>query len=80
MQRNGSVMAMISPLLLKPNLWLEAVRTGVSISKRQPVPTLLPDQEFLRWRLGTVYGDAPFVGEDLVAFLEWRKRQRSLDR
>ncbi len=79
MQRNRSMMAMISPVLLRPNLWLEAVRTGVSISRRRPIPTLRPDQAFLEWRLSTVYGDAPFVGEDLVAFLEWRKRQRSLD-
>ena len=79
MQGDGSVMAMIFLLLRKPNLWLEAVRTGGSISKRHSVPRLLPDQEFLEWRLSTVYGDSPFVREDLVAFLEWRKRQRRLN-
>lgn len=37
---------------------------------------------YLRWRQLTAYGhaDEPVTGDDLTAFLEWRRRQRRAGR
>ena len=66
----------------RPRLWTEAVRTLVAFSPRRwwrsfPfVPRIEP--LYASWRIETAYGsgDAEMGGRDLVAYLEWRKRQR----
>lgn len=70
-------------VLLRPRLWLEAVRAVVDLAplgwwRRPPfVPRLEP--KYLAWRVTTAYGDenSPIAVADAVAYLEWRKRQRS---
>jgi hypothetical protein len=65
-----------------PALWGEAVRAMAAMAPREwwkRLPFLpVPDREFLRWRIATAYGtvNAPLPAHDVVAFLEWRRRQR----
>jgi hypothetical protein len=67
-----------------PDLWVEAARMATAASppgwwRRRPfVP--VPDPEYLRWRTVTAYGGAgelPADLDDVVAFLRWRREQRS---
>ncbi len=66
----------------RPDLWVEGIRTAAALARRgwwRRFPFLpLPDRPYLRWRIATAYGtpDAPVRGDDVVAYLEWRRRQR----
>ncbi len=65
-----------------PSLWMEAVRAGWAHTRRVWWRRLLlvPDPEYLGWRLSTAYGDAG-VGlkpQDAVKYLRWRRAQRAL--
>ncbi len=53
----------------------EAVRAGWATRRRR---SPLPSRSYLRWRIGTAYGDPnrrPDL-DDIAAYLGWRRRQR----
>lgn len=62
-------------LFRRPLLLVEAARTYFAI-RRRGRPT--PSRAYLRWRSFTAYGDhgAAFESEDVIDFLEWRRRHR----
>jgi hypothetical protein len=66
---------------LRPNLWLEAWRAAADARCKQWWKRLLlvPESEYLRWRLTTAYGDPETRVEpaDMVRYLQWRRRQRA---
>lgn len=70
----------------RPRLWVTAVGAVAALALdgwwRRPPFLPLPDEEMLRWRLTTAYGspDHAVAPDDLVAYLEWRRRQRSTRR
>ena len=67
----------VPQILARPSLWAEAIRTLWAIRERG---TLRPNHAYLAWRRQTAYGDADVAEstEDLVAYLQWRRRQRRL--
>lgn len=74
----------IRAVAVRPWLWLTAAGAAMSLApdgwwRRRPfVP--LPDEETLQWRVTTAYGSGggEISPDDLVAYLEWRRRQRSI--
>ncbi len=62
-------------LVRRPMLLLEAIRAFFAV-RRRGRPT--PSRSYLRWRSYTAYGDheASFQSEDVIDFLEWRRRNR----
>ena len=85
-ERAVTIVPMISWALIKtvgrrPGLWAEGIRTLLAVSpqkwwRRAPfVP--LPDAAYSEWRLVTAHGSAadPLSPEELVSYLEWRRRQ-----
>ncbi len=66
----------------RPSIWGEALRSLPALARRgwwrKPPFLPLPDPEYLAWRIATAYGDSagPIEPHDVVAFLEWRRRQR----
>jgi hypothetical protein len=65
----------------RPGLWAESVRTLFAVAprgwwRRRPFFPL-PDSAYAEWRLATAHGDpkSPLSSEELVLYLEWRKRQ-----
>jgi hypothetical protein len=75
-------MRLVLAVLRRPSLWIEGVRAAFGVRCREWRRPLLfvptPDREYLRWRIGTAYGDpdAEVDPDDVVAFLRWRRRQR----
>jgi len=73
---------LIKAVVMRPRLWGEALRSIPALARRRwwrtPPYLPLPDPEYLSWRIATAYGSssAPMVVEDVVAYLEWRRRQR----
>lgn len=71
-------------VLKRPWLWVTATGALFAIARRdwwrRPPFLPIPDPEYLAWRVGTAYGDGghPIAEGDVVSYLEWRKRQRSL--
>ena len=66
-------------VLKRVDLWWEGMRAALAHVRRRwwrGSPVLSP--EHLAWRRATAYGSAdhPIEPEDLVAYLEWRRRQR----
>lgn len=65
----------------RPDLWLSALRTARRLAPRRwwarfpPLP--VPDREYLGFRMETAYGDPDAVppAEEVVAYLEWCRRQ-----
>lgn len=59
----------------RPRLATEAASLAWAFRRRGGV---LPVRALVRWRLATAYGSstAPVQGEDLIRFLEWRRRVR----
>ncbi|WP_419917580.1 hypothetical protein [Candidatus Poriferisocius sp.] len=60
-------------LLAHPGIWVTAMRVGWRLG-------LVPDPDYLRFRMVTMYGDADARprGDDLVTYLRWCKAwQRS---
>ncbi len=72
---------LVSAVLRRPALWLEAGRAAVDFGCKQWWKRLLlvPESDYLRWRLTTAYGDpeARVDPADLVRYLQWRRRQRA---
>ncbi len=71
----------------RPDLWGEGFRALFAVAPRhwwRTAPFLpLPDAEYTSWRLATAHGetDTEIVADELVAYLEWRRRQhRTLGR
>lgn len=79
-----SIRRMLGSVLKAPTVWAEALRAAISVAPRRwwsrtsHLP--LPDPVYLGWRAQTAYGDASPDPEDLVPYLEWRRRQRRLGR
>jgi hypothetical protein len=68
----------IGALLRRPMLLVEAVRALLAL-RRHGGPG--SSTAYLHWRTVTAYGsDAAFPSRDLLEFLAWRKRMRSLAR
>lgn len=69
-------------LIRRPRLWIEALRTWVAMTPTRwwsSSPHLpLPRPRYWRWRMLTAYGspEAKPRADDVVEFLEWRKRFR----
>ena len=68
-------------VVARPRLWLTAVRQVFRLAcpgwwRRSPFLPL-PDRAYLRFRLETQYGDPNHrpEPEDVVAYLEWCRRQ-----
>lgn len=77
-----SVRAVLA-VLIRPWLWVTAVRQVFRLARpgwwRRSPFLPLPDEDYMRFRLETQYGDertpAP---EDLVTYLEWLRTTRHL--
>jgi hypothetical protein len=70
-----------SALVRRPALWPTAARQLARMARRgwwrRPPFLPVPDPEYLRFRLVTMYGgagDGPMDVDDLVAWLEWCRR------
>lgn len=80
--RSVPTIALLSALARHPRVWGEALRAAPSFVRRSwwrtPPFLPLPDGEYLAWRVATAYGSAASSVDpaDVVAYLEWRKRQR----
>ena len=68
-------------LARRPSLWPEAVRSARSLAPRgwwrRPPFLPVPDRRWLHFRLVTAYGgdgSTPIEADDLVTWLEWRRR------
>lgn len=73
---------MVVAVAKRPRIWGEALRAASAMARRDwwrtPPFLPLPDRAYLSWRIATAYGsaDTPPNTEDLIAYLEWRRRQR----
>lgn len=69
-------------VLRRPWLWGVALRLAPRGWWRRSPHLPLPDREYLRFRMVTMYGDATHVPEpgDLVTYLEWCRRFRAVRR
>ncbi len=69
-------------ILRRPRLWGEALRAAAALTPRawwRTAPRIpAPEPTYLAWRRATAYGsaDAPMEADDVVKFLEWRRRFR----
>lgn len=67
----------------RPRLWGEGLRTLLAMSShgwwRRPPFLPVPDAEYAAWRVATARGDATadIEEEELVSYLEWRRRQHA---
>lgn len=79
--RTSQLLAAVRAVAGRPGLWPTAARTARRLAPRRwwarfpPLP--LPDKEYLEFRMETAYGAADAVPppEEVVAFLEWCRRQ-----
>lgn len=77
----STVVPALAAVVRRPDLWAALVRTGWRLVppgwwRRWP-PLPRPDPGYLAFRLETAYGDASASPDprDLVAYLEWCRRQ-----
>jgi hypothetical protein len=72
----------VAAVAKRPDLWFEAVRATVAMSRRgwwrRPPFVPEPEPRYMAWRAATAYGsaDADIDRDDLIAYLEWRRRFR----
>ena len=65
----------------RPQLWGEGLRSLVAMAPRnwwrRPPFLPIPDRDYAAWRIATVHGsaDSELSAEELVSYLEWRRRQ-----
>lgn len=60
-------------IIERPHLWFEALRALTSMSRGGRI-----QRGYISWRTATAYGTpSPVTPEDLVAYLQWRRRMRS---
>ena len=76
----GTITAAVA-VAKRPDLWIVALRSAASVTPSRwwarPPFLPLPDRGWMTFRLETAYGGdgrGPVRAEDLVTFLEWRKR------
>jgi hypothetical protein len=63
-------------LVRHPGLWFEVFRLLAAIRRRRRP---WPSAAYLGWRSQTAYGETlPIPGDDLIAFLAWRRSMRRL--
>ena len=80
--RNRLIWVLFIEVLRRPRLWGEALRSVPRLARRhwwrRPPFLPLPDPSYLRWRVATAYGDAAAAvrRHDVIAYLEWCRRQR----
>ncbi len=80
--RRVPLFPIVGAVMRHPALWAEAVRTAGATARhgwwRRPPFLPLPDKDYVRWRIATAYGspDGPVEAADVVAYLQWRRRQR----
>jgi hypothetical protein len=71
-------------LMRHPSLWPTALGLIVRLVPRRwwtrPPYLPVPDRAYVRFRMETMYGDEPPVGDDVIAYLEWCRRYRSAQR
>jgi len=78
--------AVVKAVALRPHLWSEAARVGVRLVPRDwwrfrsGLTLPLPSRDYLEFRAETQYGDpsAAPTAQDVVTYLQWCRRQRSL--
>jgi hypothetical protein len=67
-----------------PDLWVEGLRTLWAVAPigwwRRPPFVPAPDPVYADWRLMTAHGESssPLRPDELIHYLEWRKRQHRL--
>jgi hypothetical protein len=75
---------LVLALARRPDLWVEGLRTLFAIAPKSwwRTPPFLPrpDVPYAAWRVQTAQGraDAPVAPAELIAYLEWRRRQHRL--
>jgi hypothetical protein len=73
----------IRAVMARPSLWGAALGATFALARRgwwrHPPFLPVPDPGFLRWRIATTYGsgEQQIAPDDLLSYLQWRKRQRS---
>ena len=79
------LMSAAPAVLRRPGLWATAARQMFRLARRRwwlrPPFLPVPDRDYLRFRLVTMYGgdgDAAMEPEDLVEWLEWCKNWRAV--
>jgi len=71
-------------LLRRPSLWAEGIRSLLAVAPRRwwrkPPFIPRPDPSYMSWRVATAHGDADSIltAQELIAYLEWRKRQHKV--
>jgi hypothetical protein len=67
----------ITAVLLRPALWLEAVRTWSTLRRRGGVAG---SQVYVGWRMYTAYGDHSTTAsaQDVLNYLQWRREMRTI--
>ena len=71
-------------ILRRPWLWGEAVRTVGAMAPqgwwRRPPFLPVPERTYMEWRRATAYGtsDEPAAADDIVHYLQWRRRYRAV--
>lgn len=79
----SSAIAMISAVVRHPTLWTTAWRVGRRTARRgwwhRPPFLPLPSGPYRDFRMVTQYGDAdaPIVAHDVIAYLQWCRRQHN---
>ena len=72
---------LILAVLRRPDLWSEGIRTMLAVAPkgwwRRPPFLPRPDPGYMSWRVATAHGDPGSIlsPQELVAYLEWRRRQ-----
>ena len=73
----------VAAVVARPGLWPTAVRVGLALAEpgwwRRWPPRPLPSDDYLRFRLHTMFGaspDARLGPADVVGLLEWCRRER----
>jgi hypothetical protein len=65
----------------RPRLWGEGLRSLLAVAPRdwwRRAPFLpVPDRDYAAWRVATAHGnaDSELSAEELVSYLDWRRRQ-----
>ncbi len=72
-------MGIVTNILRRPLLWVEGMVTLATMRRRGGWAV---DGRYLDWRRFTAYGDASAAPppSDVVEYLSWRRRQRSMRR
>lgn len=77
---NQYALTLVPAVVVRPWLWLEAMRAGWAHRPRRGWRSLLPvpEERYWAWRMHTAFGDGPLVVDEVLAVLSWRRRMRRL--